>query len=76
MLTKNIRKIKKQLISSVPFLITIVGVIMIWRGIWNLLDHYFFPHNRLISNIGTIVMGLILIIVLLPRHDKDIEDLF
>ncbi|PJA48729.1 MAG: hypothetical protein CO170_01845 [candidate division SR1 bacterium CG_4_9_14_3_um_filter_40_9] len=76
MLQRSVRQIKKQLISSIPFLITIIGVIMVWRGIWNLLDHYFFPHNRLLSNIGTIIMGIILIVILLPHHKKGIEDIF
>lgn len=76
MINKSFKVIKKKLISEWPFLLTVVGVIMIRRGIWNLLDKYFFTHNFFISNIGCIIIGIIIIIILLPRHNKDIEDIF
>ena len=32
-------------------LLTAIAVIMVWRGIWNLLDEYMIIENSLISNI-------------------------
>ena len=68
---------KKKSISLKPtktfFSMLLVGlaVIIIWRGIWNLLDEYLLPDNFLLSNIVGIVIGLL--ILYLP--DKDIKEL-
>jgi len=49
----------------------VVAVIMVWRGIWNILDMYFFPNDPILSNLLSILIGLI--IMYLP--DADIKDL-
>ncbi|MFC1732885.1 hypothetical protein ACFL6I_21495 [candidate division KSB1 bacterium] len=48
-----------------------IAVILIWRGVWNLLDEYLLPDHFLLSNIVGIVVGLL--ILYLP--DKDIKEL-
>ena len=48
-----------------------LAVILIWRGIWNLLDEYFLPDNFVASNVIGIIVGLL--ILYLP--DKDIKEL-
>ncbi|MBT5016580.1 hypothetical protein HN748_01905 [Candidatus Peregrinibacteria bacterium] len=51
--------------------IMVLGVIMVWRGIWHLLDTYLFPENELISSLICILVGLLLIY--LP--DKNLKQL-
>lgn len=38
-----------------------VGVVLFWRGVWGLLDLYFFPNNPLLSYLFSILMGLIIL---------------
>jgi len=42
-----------------------LGLIFVWRGLWNLMDHYWFPSHSLLSNLSGIIVG---IIVLLLAH--------
>jgi hypothetical protein len=48
----------------------IMATIFIWRGTWNLADHYFFPHSFLTSNISMIFLGLLLLFI----FDSEIEE--
>jgi len=70
-------KKKKLSLSLKPtktfFSMLLVGfaVIIIWRGIWNLLDEYLLPDNFLASNVLGIIIGLL--ILYLP--DRDIKEL-
>jgi len=50
-------------------LLLILGVVLVWRGIWNLLDEYFLPESFLFSNIAGIIIGIVLIY--LPDNDLD-----
>lgn len=52
-------------------LINVVGIVLVWRGLWNLIDKYIFPDKPLLSNIVTILVGLFLLY--LP--DRDIKEL-
>ncbi len=50
--------------------ITIIfSAIFIWRGVWNLLDHYLLPMNPDLSNIISILIGIILLLI----FDKELE---
>ena len=70
---------KKKEISVIPYFFkninTIVGIVLIWRGIWHLLnevDVYIFNENPLWTAIGGIVIGFLMLY--LPDHDlKEIE---
>lgn len=42
-------------------LIIVVGVVGVWRGMWDLIDAYFLPGNPLLSDILSIVIGLFLL---------------
>lgn len=48
----------------------IIATIFIWRGIWNLADKYFFPHDFLASNISVIIVGLVLLFI----FDSEVEE--
>lgn len=52
-------------------LLVVLGVVMVWRGIWDLLDYYFFPGNQLLSDVLSIVIGVL--ILYLP--DSNIDEL-
>ena len=52
-------------------LITAIAVVMVWRGVWNLLDTYLFPQHKILSDVLSIVIGLLLLY--LP--DGEIDDL-
>lgn len=64
------KKAKNTFFYNVRVFLLIIAVIMIWRGIWNFLDSYFLPDNYVLSNILTIVIGLIIIFV----NDYELED--
>lgn len=56
---------------------TIIGLVLIWRGIWYVfdgLDELFFNGSHILTAIGGIILGLILLY--LPDKDlKEIEKL-
>ena len=37
------------------------GSVMIWRGIYNLMNVFWFPNNFLVSNISGVVIGLFIV---------------
>ena len=55
----------------------VVGVVLVWRGIWYVLDIFdiaFFGGSHLILALGGIVVGLL--ILYLPDHDlKEFKEL-
>lgn len=55
----------------------VVGLVIIWRGIWHILDYVdktYLDGNILITAVGGIIVGLL--ILYLPDHDlKEIEKL-
>ena len=62
------------LLHSMPI---IIGLVLIWRGIWYILDELdllFFGGHHSITALGGIILGLV--ILYLPDHDlKEIEKL-
>ena len=58
-------------------LTTIIGIVLIWRGVWYLLDFIdrrFFGEFHIISAIGGIILGLLLL-YLPDKSLKEIEKL-
>lgn len=53
----------------------VIGVVLIWRGVWHILDYadiLFFSGNRAWTAFGGIVIGLIMLYA--PDHDlKELE---
>ena len=69
---------RKHLIKYfVKNILIIIGIVLIWRGIWYILDGLdviIFGRSHTWSSIGGIIVGLLLIY--LPDHDlKEIEKL-
>lgn len=47
-----------------PFLkilLIALAAILFWRGVWGLIDLYLFPDNPLISNLVSLILGIILL---------------
>lgn len=73
---------KKKQISVFSYFIKniniIVGIVLIWRGIWHVLDGidvHVFNGNPFWTTIGGIILGFLMIY--LPDHDlKEIEKLW
>jgi hypothetical protein len=42
-------------------IVIILGIIMLWRGVWGLLDTYFFPSSPTFSYLACIALGAILL---------------
>ena len=55
----------------------VIGLVLVWRGVWHILDGidmYVFDGNKMITAFGGIVIGLL--ILYLPDKDlKEIEKL-
>jgi hypothetical protein len=47
------------------YVIAVVAIVMMWRGIWNLLDLYLLPKNPKLSNWISLLLGLALIALVL-----------
>ena len=47
------------------YIIAVVAIVMMWRGIWNLLDLYLLPKNPKLSNWISLLLGLALIALVL-----------
>lgn len=65
------KNIKRSFIYNIRLMIIGFAVVMIWRGIWNFLDHYLFPEFFIFSNIISIFIGVLLLLFL----EKDLENL-
>ena len=48
----------------------ILATILIWRGVWNFADKHFLPENFMLSNLISIVVGLLLLFV----FDSEVEE--
>lgn len=42
-------------------IIIAIGVVLVWRGVWNIADMYVFPNNPLLSNIISLVVGILIL---------------
>ncbi|NDK09719.1 hypothetical protein GW846_02985 [Candidatus Gracilibacteria bacterium] len=62
---------KKSLLNDLRIFLISVAIIMIWRGIWNLLDHFFLPQFWVLSSILSIVIGIAILVL----NDNNLEKL-
>lgn len=59
------RIIRESKLTDVPIvLIAAIAIISIWRGLWNLMDLYLIPTNFLHSQIASITLGVLILIIL------------
>jgi len=48
------------------YLALVVAVVMVWRGVWGLLDEYLLPKNPKLSYWISFIIGIVLLLILLP----------
>jgi hypothetical protein len=51
----------KQQHPNANAIIIVLGIIMLWRGVWGLLDIYLFPGSPTLSHLVTIALGILLL---------------
>ncbi|XP_055548351.1 uncharacterized protein LOC129731960 isoform X2 [Wyeomyia smithii] len=54
----------RVVVADLFLFFSFIGTINVWRGVWALLDHYFLPDNRLMSDWITHSVSLLLLILL------------
>ena len=59
------RKSKVGITAEHVFYAILIGtsMIMLWRGVWGLLDTYLFPHNKTVSYSVSVIIGLLILSV-------------
>ena len=62
-LSRRIRKFRRDYNSNRNIFVVCIAIVMIWRGIWNLLDMYIFPHHPLISDLICIAIGITVLLI-------------
>ena len=65
MVKKRISRYRKLIVA----LVVGVAIVAFWRGAWQLMDLFIFPENYLLSNIVSLLVGL-LVLVLMHRAIK------
>jgi hypothetical protein len=68
---KKIKRLRKKR-SNLNIFLTTVSVVMIWRGVWWLLDLYLFPNKHVLS----LVIWMIIWIFLLFVDDERLDELW
>ena len=53
---KRLKAIMKNHNKNMYILFECIGIIMIWRGVWDLLEIYVLPENQLASNIMCVIV--------------------
>ena len=48
-------------VSPLVYLIAVVAVVMMWRGLWGLLDEYLWPKNPRLSYWVTFIVGFVIL---------------
>jgi len=59
---KSIQKFLKPR-KNLRLILDAIGLILIWRGIWGILDLFFFPNSPIISYLGSIIFGFIFLVI-------------
>lgn len=60
---RRIKRFRKDNDSNLNTIIVCISVIMVWKGIWDLLEIYVFPDNPLVSNILCAVVWFAILLV-------------
>ncbi len=47
------------MISVLIYLAAVLSVVMVWRGMWGLLDEYLWPNNRKRSYWASLLIGIV-----------------
>jgi len=58
-LKKHRKKAQRRLVFKA--LLVGLGVVLFWRGTWNLLDHLIFPQQPIFSALVSLIIGLVIL---------------
>ena len=61
-LKKKIVQLRKS-DSNINMIIIAISVVMIWRGVWGILDTFLFPNYPLISYSISLVLGILILLI-------------
>lgn len=63
--SKNHRKTSHSARRIINFrsILIVIGIVMVWRGIWGFMDLYLFPNQKELSYIASILLGLIILYI-------------
>jgi hypothetical protein len=53
------------IVNLVLYVVAVVAVVAMWRGLWQLMDIYLWPNNPKRSNWASFIIGFVLILVVL-----------
>ncbi len=73
-LTHNLMKRKNTLKYFTKNILVVIGIVLVWRGVWNLLDYvdvWIFGESHFWTALGGTIIGLL--ILYLP--DKDLKEI-
>ena len=65
------KKNDKKKYSNFRILFACIAVVMVWRGVWDLCDMFLFPENPVLSNVISILVGIIILYI----DDRRIDEL-
>lgn len=51
--------------TLILYLVAVVAVVSMWRGLWQLMDIYLWPDNPKRSNWASFIIGFVLILIVL-----------
>jgi len=68
---KRYKKTRSHFHRSIYYLITGLGIVVFWRGIWGLLDIYLLPNNPEWSYLISTVAGLFILFL----NDYSFDDI-
>jgi low temperature requirement protein LtrA len=51
--------------SVIIYLLAVLSVVMVWRGMWGLLDEYLWPKNPRRSYLASLLIGLVMLAIIL-----------
>ena len=54
---KELKQIHQMFFSLIVF----IGIILVWRGVYNIMNQYWFPDYPIFSDISGIIVGLIIL---------------
>lgn len=60
-----LKKLRKFLSTrkNLRIIIDLLAIIIIWRGVWGLMDLFVFPGNELLSYLTSVGLGFILLLL-------------
>jgi len=54
-----------NLVSVAIYILAVLSVVMVWRGMWGLLDEYLWPKNPKRSYAASLLIGLVMLGIIL-----------